>query len=44
MVGENVYKKELKPNEAAEAVFMVEGDTSNMIVRAYCNIHGLWQA
>ncbi|KKQ11167.1 MAG: Desulfoferrodoxin [candidate division WS6 bacterium GW2011_GWC2_36_7] len=44
MVGENVYKKELKPNEAAEAVFMVEGDTSNMIVRAYCNVHGLWQA
>jgi superoxide reductase len=44
IVGENVYKKELKPNDAPEALFVVEGDTSNMIVRAYCNVHGLWQA
>ncbi len=44
VVGENVYKKELKPNEMAEAVFAVEGDTSNMQVRAYCNVHGLWKA
>lgn len=44
VVGENVYKKELKPNEVAEAIFTVEGDTSNMQVRAYCNVHGLWKA
>ncbi len=44
IVGNNVYKKELKPNEVAEAIFMVEGDTKDMIVREYCNIHGLWQA
>jgi superoxide reductase len=44
IVGENVYKKELKPNDVAEAVFSVDGDTSNMQVRAYCNVHGLWKA
>lgn len=44
IVGENVYKKGLKPNDVAEAVFMVDGDTGDMIVRAYCNVHGLWQA
>lgn len=43
IVGENIYKKELEPSDAPEAVFMVDGDTSNMIVRAYCNVHGLWK-
>jgi len=32
----------LKPNEKPQAVFnFIESD--NYIVRAYCNLHGLWE-
>jgi len=38
--GNNVYVKGLLPNEKPEAEFLV-ADT-NVKVRAYCNVHGLW--
>lgn len=44
IVGDDCYKKELKPNEEPMAKFEIEGDLSNITVRAYCNIHGLWKA
>jgi superoxide reductase len=31
----------LKPGDAPEAVFNVQGD--NITVREYCNLHGLWK-
>lgn len=37
-----VYRKYLKPGDAPEAVFEVQAQ--NIKARAYCNIHGLWQA
>jgi superoxide reductase len=36
------YRQFLKPGEAPEAVFKVEG--SQITVREYCNLHGLWKA
>ncbi len=36
------YRQFLKPGDAPEAVFKVEG--SDMTYREYCNLHGLWKA
>lgn len=42
IVGCKVYRQALKPGDAPEASFAVEaGDT---VIRAYCNLHGLWKA
>ena len=35
------YRQFLHPGEAPEAVFKVEAE--DVTVRAYCNLHGLWQ-
>lgn len=35
------YRQFLKPGEAPEAVFPVEGEWT---AREYCNLHGLWKA
>ncbi len=39
--GHKSYRQFLKPGEAPEAVFPVQGDWT---AREYCNIHGLWKA
>jgi superoxide reductase len=44
IVGETVYRKGLEPTDAPEAVFEIDGDLTSMVVREYCNIHGLWKA
>ena len=36
------YRKYLKPGDASEAEFCVT--TENIIVKEYCNLHGLWKA
>ena len=45
--GSNVMRKYLKPGEEPEAFFPVAkmhcSCNSNIIVREYCNLHGLWQ-
>lgn len=41
--GPYVNRKFLKPGEAPEAEFFVPAK-GNLIVRAYCNVHGLWRA
>ncbi|OFI07440.1 desulfoferrodoxin [Clostridium acetireducens DSM 10703] len=35
------YRKCLKANERAEAIFKI--DEEILAVRAYCNLHGLWK-
>ena len=37
-----IFRKHLKPGDVAEAEFDVS--TENIIVREYCNLHGLWKA
>ena len=41
--GDYVNRKYLKPGQAPEAEFYVP-NTGKLIVRAYCNLHGLWRA
>ncbi|HCE44104.1 MAG TPA: desulfoferrodoxin [Lentisphaeria bacterium] len=41
--GDYVNRKYLKPGQAPEAEFYVPF-TDKLIVRAYCNLHGLWRA
>jgi superoxide reductase len=37
-----VYRQNLQPGNKPEAVFAVSAQ--QVIARAYCNLHGLWQA
>ena len=37
-----VYRKQLKPGDEPRAEFSVEAE--KLSARAYCNVHGLWQA
>ncbi len=37
----HVYRKELRPSEKPEAVFLTEA--KQVFARAYCNLHGLWR-
>jgi superoxide reductase len=37
-----VYRQNLNPGEAPEAVFCVKAD--QVSAREYCNLHGLWKA
>ncbi len=39
--GDKIYRQFLKPGEAPEAVFKVDGDWA---AREYCNLHGLWKS
>lgn len=42
VISENaVYRKNLKPGDAPEAEFCVTD--ADIQIRAYCNLHGLWQ-
>ena len=41
IVDGDVCRKNLKPNDDPMAIFNFK-ESSNYIVRAYCNIHGLW--
>ncbi len=36
-----VYRKELKPGQAPEAVFTIKEEIVS--AREYCNLHGLWK-
>jgi len=41
MAGGKVLRKSLKAGDSPEAEFCVQGD--QVVVRAYCNLHGLWK-
>ena len=41
VTSEGVCRTDLKPGDRAEAEFSVDPE-SDFMVRAYCNIHGLW--
>ena len=42
IVDGKVYRQFLKPGDAPEAFFKVDG--SQITAREYCNLHGLWKA
>ena len=37
------YKKFLKPGEPPEAEFDLPAGSGEVVVREYCNLHGLWK-
>jgi superoxide reductase len=39
--GDKAYRQFLKPGDAPEALFTIDGDVT---VREYCNLHGLWKS
>lgn len=44
IAGDEVYRKVLNPGDEPEAEFKLKlGDISQIEVREYCNIHGLWR-
>lgn len=42
VAGGKAYREFLSPGAAPEATFLV--DASEVTVRAYCNLHGLWKS
>ncbi|ADU66082.1 desulfoferrodoxin [Desulfurispirillum indicum S5] len=42
IAGDTFYVQFLKPGQKPEATFPITDD--NIIVREYCNLHGLWKA
>lgn len=42
VIDSHVYRKELKPGEKPEALFLT--DAKQVFARAYCNLHGLWRS
>lgn len=42
IAGGKAYREFLNPGDTPEATFLV--DAADVKVRAYCNLHGLWQA
>jgi len=41
IAGKNVYRKDLKPGDEPIVIFEME-KCEKVLVREYCNIHGLW--
>jgi len=45
VTGDQVHRKVLKPGDAPEAEFKLKlDDISQIVVREYCSIHGLWRS
>jgi len=42
IAGDRVYKAFLNPGQAPSAEFLL--DAESVVVREYCNLHGLWEA
>lgn len=42
IAGDVAYRQFLNPNDAPEAVFMVDADA--VTAREFCNLHGLWKS
>lgn len=42
LAGGKVYRQDLAPGKAPEAIFCVEATDGT--ARAYCNLHGLWKS
>ncbi len=40
LIDGRAYRKFLNPGDNPEAEFKADGD--NIVIRAYCNVHGLW--
>jgi len=41
IAGDKAYREFLKPGDAPEATFCI--DAGDVVLREYCNLHGLWK-
>ena len=44
IVGDQVYRANLKPGDEPKAVFDVNAEVEDVKAIEYCNIHGLWHS
>ena len=44
IVGDQVYRANLKPGDEPKAVFDVNAEVEDLKAIEYCNIHGLWHS
>lgn len=43
IIGNKVYRQDLKAGDLPQAEYKITA-SDDMVVRAYCNLHGLWKA
>jgi superoxide reductase len=43
LVGNKAYREFLKPGQEPQASFCIEAGNEPVILREYCNLHGLWK-
>ncbi|HWP96274.1 MAG TPA: desulfoferrodoxin [Syntrophomonadaceae bacterium] len=43
LIGDKVCRASLKPGMAPEASFRIPDGSQTIVLRAYCNLHGLWK-
>lgn len=43
LAGNKAYREFLKPGQDPQASFCIEAGSEPLVLRAYCNLHGLWK-
>jgi superoxide reductase len=43
LVGNKAYREFLKPGQEPQAIFCIDPGNEPLVLREYCNLHGLWQ-
>ncbi len=43
MVGGKIYRRSLKPGMEPQTEFCIPNPGQKVVLRAYCNLHGLWR-
>ncbi len=44
MAGNKAYREFLKPGQEPRASFCIDTGGEPVVIKAYCNLHGLWKA
>jgi len=43
LVGNKAYREFLKPGQEPQASFCIDAGEEPVVLKAYCNLHGLWK-
>lgn len=43
LVGNKTYREFLKPGQAPQVIFCIDPGNEPIVLREYCNLHGLWK-
>ncbi len=44
LVGNKAYREFLKPDQEPQVSFCIEDGGEPLVIKAYCNLHGLWKS